>query len=248
MRIIYALRDFLFPPVCPGCGEVFAAKYGERNELCPDCDYEWTRKSAEICRNCGERFSACLCMPKRLERAGAVALLKLVPYNSHRSAANNVILYIKRRRDARVIGFLARELSAELEKYIAKLGIRKENAVVAYCPRRRAAVNKTGFDQARLIAEVISKNTGIPIALALRRASAFGRAQKKLGALGRAKNVKGAFSAAENIDVKNKTVFLVDDLVTTGATMSECVRVLKSAGAALIVGVAAAYTEKSDKE
>ncbi|MBE6600351.1 MAG: ComF family protein [Ruminococcaceae bacterium] len=244
MNIKYAIRDFFFPPVCPGCGEVFAAKYGELNELCPECDYEWVRKKFEICRVCGERFSDCRCVPRALEHAGAAALIKLVPYNSHRTVSNNVILYIKRHRDARVIGFLSRELSSEIEKYIKKLGIRKESAVIAYCPRRRAAVNKLGFDQARLIAEGLSINTGIPVSHAICRATFFSRSQKKLGVQGRAKNVKGAFALSRKADVKNKTVFIVDDLVTTGSTMSECVRVLKKSGAALVVGVSVAYTPR----
>ncbi len=246
MKIIHAIRDFFFPPVCPACREVFAANYGERNELCSDCEYKWELERSYICASCGERFADCKCMPPALERAKVTALLKLVPYGTRHRTVQNTVLYIKRRRDGRVFSFLSRELTKNLNKYIEKLGLRREDAVIAYCPRRRSAVNSVGFDQARLLAEGISRQTGIGVIHAIKRRSGFGQAQKKLGAAGRKKNVKGAFALKRRADVKNKTVFLVDDLVTTGSTMGECARLLKKAGAALVIGVCVAYTEKAE--
>ncbi len=246
MNIGYAIRDFFFPPTCPGCYDVFAAKYGEKNELCPDCEKKWELLKATVCRNCGDRFSSCRCVPKALEKAGVSCLIKLVPYCNKRAVSNNVVLYAKRRRDKRVFDFLADQLDYELERYVNKLGIRADSAIIAYCPRRRSAINKIGFDQARLLAEALEKRSGIACVRIIKRSFFGGRAQKKLDAKKRARNVKGVFFIDRNIDIKSKTVFLLDDLVTTGATMGECVKLLKKSGAALVVGICVAYTEKTE--
>ena len=246
MNILYAVRDFFFPPICPGCHDVFAVKYGENNELCSECVKKWELLKATVCPDCGERFSACLCAPKKLSSAGVSALIKLVPYRSRRAVSNKVILYLKKNRESRVVDFVADQLAYELERYVKKLGIRKDSAVIAYCPRRRSAINRIGFDQARLISLALGKRTDIAVADVLKRKSAFSRAQKKLDATKREKNVRGMFYIESADEIKAKTVFLLDDLVTTGATMSECARLLKKNGAALVVGVSAAYTEKTE--
>ena len=245
MKLSYALRDFFFPPICPGCYDVFKAEYGKENEMCPTCKNKWELLKANICPSCGERFADCRCMPKLLKSSGVFSLIKLVPYGRSYTVSNNTVLYIKRRRDARVIRFLSGQLSYEIERYIKKLGLRRDDAVVAFCPRRRSAVNKTGFDQARLLANEVSRQMNIPMSCAIKRSSILKKAQKKLNAAGRVKNASGAFKISDNGELKNKTVFLIDDLVTTGATMAECARLVRNAGAALTVGVCVAYTEKS---
>ena len=247
MKIGLALRDFFFPPKCPGCYEIFKAQYGRDNEMCEACKRKWEVLRATVCADCGEPFTNCKCAPKALERAGVSSLIKLVPYRQKRAVSNNTVLYIKRHRDARVFAFLADQLAYEIERTVKRLGLRREDIALCYSPRRRGAVAETGFDQARLLSLGVSKRTQLPTIKALARVGKLSRAQKKLNAKGRSENVRGAFSLARGADVKNKTVFLIDDLVTTGSTMAECARQLKRGGAALVIGVCVAFTEKETK-
>ncbi len=64
--------------------------------------------------------------------------------------------------------------------------------------------------------------------------------QTKLTRIKRQKNVRDAFEIADRKAVAGKTIVLVDDVITTGATLNECARILKKAGAERVVGVAAA--------
>lgn len=99
-------------------------------------------------------------------------------------------------------------------------------------PLHRTRLRERGYNQALELARPISRQLGIPLAPdALERVRPT-RAQSELGALDRRRNVRGAFA------VRGRTlpdhVALVDDVMTTGATLSECARVLKRAGVARV--------------
>ena len=189
MNIGYAIRDFFFPPVCPGCREIFRAKYGENNQLCPSCERKWELLEANICTECGQRYSDCRCAPKALSSAGGATLVKLVPYLKKSAVSNNVVLFIKKRRDSRIFDFLSDKLSRELLRAVMKIGVRKEDILMTFCPRKRKAVNEYGFDQARLLAEAVARKSGLECRVLIKRRLG-GRAQKKLDAKKRAKNEK----------------------------------------------------------
>jgi len=70
------------------------------------------------------------------------------------------------------------------------------------------------------------------------------RRQAELSQSERRNNLRGAFVCPDAASIKNKNVVLVDDVVTTGATMEECAKVLRRAGAAKVTGVCFARTER----
>ncbi|HEU4333985.1 MAG TPA: phosphoribosyltransferase family protein, partial [Candidatus Eisenbacteria bacterium] len=106
-------------------------------------------------------------------------------------------------------------------------------------PARRAW---RGYDQAEAIARHLGAWWGIPIVSALRRARET-EPQARLGGEERRRNLEGAFRAVERADrvVAGRVVFLVDDVVTTGATMLEAAAALAPAEPAWILGLAAAH-------
>jgi ComF family protein len=98
-------------------------------------------------------------------------------------------------------------------------------------PLHPVRLRERGFNQARLIAEVIKERHGIPIqekGLVRVRAT---DPQSSLGQKDRWTNMEGAFRMEKNFDVKERSVLLIDDLLTTGATASNAARALKDAGA-----------------
>lgn len=108
---------------------------------------------------------------------------------------------------------------------------------ITWVPLSRMRLRRRGYDQARLLAEEVSRRLSIPCFPALRklrnnpRQSATGNAEK------RRRNVKGVYAALPDADLAGKTILLVDDIVTTGATLSEAASVLRKAGAASVIGL-----------
>ncbi len=99
---------------------------------------------------------------------------------------------------------------------------------------------RRGYDQAALLSETVSQECGIPMTNSLRRAKNT-KTQTKLDEQKRRENVMNAFTV-EGARIKDKSVLLIDDVLTTGATMNECARVLKQAGAHTVYSCVAAIT------
>ena len=108
---------------------------------------------------------------------------------------------------------------------------------ISWVPLSRRRLRQRGYDQARLLAEDLSERLSVPCLPTLRkirnnpRQSATGNAEK------RRRNVKGVYAAMPEADLDGKTILLVDDIVTTGATLSEAASVLQKAGAASVIGL-----------
>lgn len=96
------------------------------------------------------------------------------------------------------------------------------------------------YNQAALLSKVISDECHIPHVEILKRIR-FTRTQTRLDDAARRKNVAGAFSLKDDT-VQDKNILLVDDVMTTGATMNECARILKTAGAREVYSCVAAIT------
>jgi len=101
--------------------------------------------------------------------------------------------------------------------------------VPLHCRRER----KRGYNQAELLANVISKYYEVPVISALARIKDT-HPQFDLPREARLTNVKGAFKVSDTRAVYNKKILLLDDIYTTGSTISECSRALKIAGAQTI--------------
>ena len=96
-------------------------------------------------------------------------------------------------------------------------------------------LRKRGYSQSRLLAEECARLLGAETAPLLRKRRYRPPQSRKTGEAARAANVSGAFSAVHPERFAGKRVLLIDDVVTTGATLSECARVLLTAGAEEVV-------------
>lgn len=102
---------------------------------------------------------------------------------------------------------------------------------------------RRGFNQARLLAEAVSRRTGIPVLEAARRLRSTAP-QAGLSHAERRRNVAGAFAVRKRAALANLRLLLVDDVFTTGATASACAAALKRAGAAQVSVLALARTDR----
>jgi ComF family protein len=106
-------------------------------------------------------------------------------------------------------------------------------------PRR---LRERGFNQALLLARALSRHTGIPYRKRLLQKERHTVPQVSLSGTEREKGVKGTFTVLERETVKEKTILLIDDVYTTGATVNECARVLLARGAKRVDVLTLAHT------
>ena len=125
---------------------------------------------------------------------------------------------------------LAEPLGAAVARRWARIGVGAD--LVTHVPVHAARARTRGYDQAELIARVAARHLGLPYATLVTRERAT-IAQFDLDRRDRAANVAGAFVAGSGRDerVVGRWVLLVDDVVTTGATLAACAEALERAGA-----------------
>ena len=115
--------------------------------------------------------------------------------------------------------------------------------MISCIPLSRKRRRKRGYDQAELLAREISARTGVAFVPLLKKTKDNAVQSTIKDAKRRAANVAGVYSLVSAAAVKGKTILLVDDVTTTGATLSECARVLKKAGAKTVFAVTLARHE-----
>ena len=103
--------------------------------------------------------------------------------------------------------------------------------VISWVPLSRKRLRRRGYNQAQLIAESVADELCIPAAATIRKTVDNPPQSGTKSAGERAKNVRGVYEVISPDDIKGKAVLLIDDVVTTGATLSECARMLKGSGA-----------------
>jgi len=113
---------------------------------------------------------------------------------------------------------------------------RQPAALLVPVPMHPSGIRRRGFNQAELIARALSRETGLPVLAGSLRKIVRTRAQSRTARDQRLENVAGAFAWSGG-DLGGRSVLLVDDLVTTGATVAACAEVLRRAGASAVTAV-----------
>ncbi|HEX3245753.1 MAG TPA: phosphoribosyltransferase family protein [Chloroflexota bacterium] len=103
-------------------------------------------------------------------------------------------------------------------------------------PRR---LRQRGYNQAQLLADAVGKIVGVPVMPVLERVKE-GPSQTRLNQAQRRANVRDAFRVRWDLDPAGLRLLLIDDVMTTGATLDACARMLKRSGAAKVFGMALA--------
>lgn len=110
-------------------------------------------------------------------------------------------------------------------------------------PITNKKLRQRGYNQSALIAKILSIYYQIPFSGNNLVRTKNTKEQASLGQAERQENVLGAFNTKNPDLIVGKTIFLVDDVYTTGATMQECARALKESGASKVFGIAIAREE-----
>lgn len=136
---------------------------------------------------------------------------------------------------------LAHKMAEEMWRVLSSDPVMSHADLLIPVPLHRVRLRERGFNQSMLLAQGISEKSGIRVDENLRRIR-MTQPQSKLGSEARQRNVEGAFAVPGHRRLRNKNVILVDDVTTTGSTLSACASVLRQAGAARVFAVTAGKT------
>ena len=225
-RLGRAVVDGVLPPRCLACGTIV----DEPDALCGSCWAGMTFFAPPWCAVCGLPFphpmgeeavcADCARQKPSWDRARAV-----MRYDKH---SRHLVLALKhgdRTHVARALGRWMGRAGAEL--------LQGADMIVPV-PLHWTRLFTRRYNQAGLLAHAVRAAGGPPVMadwLVRRRRTP---SQGRLGPVARVRNVCGAFTVRRGCDVKGKRIVLVDDVLTTGATVEECARVLRRGGAASI--------------
>lgn len=229
-----AIASLVYPPTCTIC----SASVGLREYLCVDCEAKLLRIVPPFCAKCSEPFDGAItnifscanCSHRVLYFDAAVSA-----YRS-RGIARHVILNFKYGRQIHLRHLVARWLIAAFDD--PRLRQRSFDAIVPV-PLHPARERERGFNQAALLAERVDPHLGVQVRPVLQRVR-FTTTQTAFDRAERIQNLRHAFRLRRNADVRNLRVLLIDDVLTTGSTLSECARVLKENGAHSVYAATAA--------
>jgi competence protein ComFC len=234
LELLRGITSLFYPPVCTVCSE--SIEWGEY--LCLDCQAKAPRITPPFCERCSEPFSGAIssdfecanCAHRRLYFEAAVAV-----YRS-RGVVRHVIHQFKYGHQMHLCRPVGEWLCTAL--YDERLSRRQFDMIVPV-PLHPARQRERGFNQAGLLAKLLSERISVPVKPLLQR-TRYTTTQTAFDRSERMENLRGAFRLRRKADVRGWRVLLVDDVLTTGATLSECARVLKKAGAVSIYAATAA--------
>lgn len=202
--LISALLDLLYPKdvLCLCCDRVIAPD--AQDGLCPACVEEL------------EELEAWQQTQEIVPAPGIVRAAAAYPYTAQ---ARRLIIRLKYEH--------VRDAAVPLARAMAMLPGGEADALVPV-PTTKRRLRARGYNQAQVLAELVARETGMPVSAAITRTDERA-AQVKLSGQSRRQNLTGTMKADERI--KGKRVLLIDDVYTTGSTAAEAARALLDAGA-----------------
>jgi competence protein ComFC len=217
-QLLWIGIDWLYPPVCGGCGSK-----GDR--WCADCRSKTQIIHPPICNRCGQQIrSGDVCDRCRKSPPNFVALRSWAVFQG---PVRNALHKLKYRRDVTLGDRLAEPLCVLYEAQGWSIG------VVVPVPLGIARYKERGYNQAALIARPFSLANGLYYAPSALERTRETHSQVGLSINERNINVKDAFNAKSML-VSGKDVLLIDDVATSSATLDACAAALRNAGAAQV--------------
>ena len=216
MKLLHSILNLIYPPKCPFCGRIL--EKGEEG-LCSRCQrtLPWTSGHNDPVDFCDVSLS-----PLRYQNGVREAV--------HRYKFNYG------RMHSRFLGTLMEQCLHD--RWSDPVD------VIVWVPLSKQHRKKRGYDQAELLARRVGELAGIPVLDALEKVRNTETQSRLEKPSERRANVLGAYRVKEGVDLTGKRVVLVDDVVTSGATLAECAACLRMAGAESVVALTFACAKK----
>jgi ComF family protein len=236
------LVDAIFPPRCAVCGRFLWNGPLSRDRgsafLCLACKADFRCLTSPLCPICGQPFAPeagddhpCEdCLRKRPFYETAWA-----PYRYEGALLKGIhrLKYASK-------GFVADGLGPLLATFAQERFQGSRPDLIMPVPLHPRRLRERGFNQSLLLARHVSRALHLDLDFLSLKRTRYTSPQASLARRERQHNVRGAFQLEKRDAVRGKTVVLVDDVVTTGNTLNECARVLKSCGAPAVFGLSLA--------
>lgn len=221
-----ALRDLLWPRLCAGCGDPMTS---HGRYLCWDCLRGLAFYDGMICQCCGhlaegDVSGAFLCGICRRRTPHFDRARSCVRFSG---ASRRLVHALKYERAVWVQGELVNLLMGGLSAHLAPDAVDAVVPVPLHARRRR----ERGYNQSDVLARGLARAAGLPLMAEVVARVVDTPSQTRLTAAQRRRNVRGAFVARHPEWIEGRRFLVVDDVMTTGATLDEVARVLKAAGA-----------------
>lgn len=230
MKFFNLLKENLFPDnyTCDICGvETFGTN------LCADCLKKTPFNNLATCPVCGRRtVRPEICLECKEESPPFKKGVSALVYE------DNACVLISKFKNGK--GYL-KEYFADL--LFEKVAYLSRFDCIVYVPMLKKAERLRGYNQSKLLALALSERVNVPVIKdALVKVKETGE-QKSLSKKERKENIAGCFKVAKKEEIKGKSILLVDDVLTTGATAFEITKILLKAGARTVYFATVASVE-----
>ena len=235
MQIVRQSLDLLFPPQCGLCREIIA----DNGEICGDCWQKLNFISDPLCNQCGYPHE----FDMGAEAQCAACMANPPEFHGHRSAlyydehSKRLVTDLKYYDKPIMVRRLAQWMSQSAPDWLMK-----ENVLLIPIPLHRYRLWKRKYNQSALLAKEIARQYKLEVALEGVIRIRNSPPQASLPRTKRLGNLKNTFMLHPKLEAKNRTIILVDDVMTTGATINACAKLLKKAGASRILCITLART------
>jgi len=224
MKLFKKVLDFIYPRICISCGKINFENHFDY--VCEDCSKNILNSSAR-CLRCSEPLigkfeesttSCAKCFEEKFYFENSYCPTLFVDTNAE------IIKELKYKSGLHLLNDIAKIFNSDaIFKEFTK------DAILIPVPLHSSKLRKRGFNQSEEIAKALCKNSKkLKYANILKRIS-HTETQTQLHRTERAENIKNAFALRKNSLDKNSKIILLDDIITTGATLNECAKVLKKA-------------------
>lgn len=242
---IDALASVLFPAPCRICGQALLA--ASRIPICKPCLNEFERLLDPLCACCGRPLlsppgqatasqmesSQQIDLRCRLCRGSFYAFDRARSFAVYDRALSEAVLLLKYEQVASLADWFGARLAAIAQNAAAEWHADVVVPVPLHSDRRR----ERGYNQAELIARPVARRLNLRLNTNLLIRTKPRPPQLVLSRTEHWRSVRGAYATREGMKIDNLRVLLVDDVLTTGATLDACSRALRKAGASAVFGL-----------
>ena len=227
------ITDVIFPPRCLGCAEILPNLHLQT--FCVSCREKIRFITGSHCPICGMAFFDSpapdhLC-GNCLEKNPSFGLARAVA--CYETLILDAIHQFKYGRDI--------STGSALAVFMAEFDFPDFNftdySIIIPVPLHIERLRERGFNQALILAKAIGKKYSIPVNFSLLKRTKSTLTQTGLDKSQREKNIRGAFTVTDNAQAKGKSIILIDDVYTTGATLNQCAKTLIKAGAGKVAAL-----------
>lgn len=234
MKFLLSLINLLYPTTCPVCNRKTS------DHICSDCWDKIEFLKPPLCPKCGRPFSSDislyhspehLCAECRSTKTYFDKAMAIGSYEGTLAEAVHLFKYNHKKGLGHPLGRIMVDYIISNSSLFSTEPVEVSSLMVLPVPLHPRRLREREFNQSLLLAKEISRALRIPLIPDNLQRVRWTKPQIELKGEERLTNVKGAFEVKDPKDIECKSLLLIDDVYTTGATVRECSKVLKKAGA-----------------